>query len=218
MQDKLSINISDQSLLDLALTHSSCTKDDPSRNNNQRLEFYGDAVLKLIFSKYLFDRFPSSDEGLLTKYRARLISDDLLGQIADELGLSAYMKVGSSMVSKRPLPKSLLGDCLEAIIGAIYIDQGYQAAEDFVMLHWKKYINEAIKDAMEKDYKSLLQEAIQKEYKEPPNYQTIATYGLDHDKQFEVGVYIADKLLGSALGNSKKDAGQNAAKVALENL
>ncbi len=218
MQEKFSINISDQGLLKLALTHSSCTKDDPTENNNQRLEFYGDAVLKLIFSKYLFNRFPSSDEGILTKYRARLISDDLLGQIAEELGLSTYIKVGSSMMNKKPLPKSLLGDCLEAIIGAVYIDQGFQAAEDFVMLHWQKYINEAIKDAMEKDYKSLLQEAIQKEYKEPPNYQTIATYGLDHDKQFEVGVYIADKLLGKAIGNSKKDAGQNAAKVALENL
>lgn len=218
MQDRLSINISDPSLLKLALTHSSCTKDDPRENNNQRLEFYGDAVLKLIFSKYLFNRFKSSDEGLLTKYRARLISDDLLGQIAEELGLGAYIKVGSSMLGKNPLPKSLLGDGLEAIIGALYIDQGYQAAEDFVLLHWQKYIEGAIKDAMEKDYKSLLQEAIQKEYKEAPNYQTIATYGLDHDKQFEVGVYIADKLLGSALGNSKKDAGQNAAKVALENL
>ncbi len=218
MQSKLSINISDPNLLKLALTHSSCTKDDPSENNNQRLEFYGDAVLKLIFSKYLFNRFPSSDEGLLTKYRARLISDDLLGQIANELGLAADIKVGSSMTSKKPLPKSLLGDCLEALIGAIYIDQGFQAAEEFVLKHWQKYINEAIKDSMEKDYKSLLQEAIQKEYKEPPNYKIIATYGLDHDKQFEVGVYIADKLLGSAKGNSKKDAGQNAAKQALENL
>ncbi len=218
MQSKLSVNISDPNLLKLALTHSSCTKDDPTLSNNQRLEFYGDAVLKLIFSKYLFNRFPNSDEGLLTKYRARLISDNLLGQIADELGLAADIKVGSSMLSKKPLPMSLLGDCLEAIIGAVYIDQGFQAAEELVMLHWQKYINEAIKDSMEKDYKSLLQEAIQKEYKEPPNYRTIATFGLDHDKQFEVGVYIADKLLGSARGNSKKDAGQNAAKVALENL
>ncbi len=218
MKKNLEKFISDLSLLDLALTHSSCTKDNPQQANNQRLEFYGDAVLKLIFSKYLYQRFPNDDEGLLTKYRARLISDDLLGMIANELGLAQHIKVGSSMIQRAGLPKSVLGDSLEAIIGAIYIDQGYETAETFVMQHWQTYVDQALKDAMEKDYKSLLQEAIQREHKEPPSYKTISSKGPDHDKQFEVGVYIGEKLLGKASGNSKKEAGQNAAKVALENL
>lgn len=214
----LELNLSDSSLLELALTHSSCTKDNPDLVNNERLEFFGDAVLKLIFSKYLYNRFPESDEGLLTKYRARLISDDLLSKIAHSINLAAHLKIGSSLARKTNLPKSIIGDSLEAIIGAIYIDKGFEAAESFVMRQWHDYIEEAIVDSIEKDYKSLLQEKIQRDHKESPDYRTISSSGPDHDKQFEVGVYIAGKLLGSATGYSKKDAGQNAARVALESL
>lgn len=214
----LNLNLSDTSLLELALTHSSCTKDNPERANNERLEFYGDAVLKLIFSKYLYLRFPKVDEGMLTKYRARLISDDLLSGIAIALELDKALNVGSSLAGKAQLPKSVIGDTLEALIGAVYIDRGFETAEAFVMEHWQDYIEEAIIDSIEKDYKSILQEIVQKEYKEPPEYRTITCEGPDHAKEFEIGIYVADNLVGSAKGYSKKEAGQNAAKAALKSI
>lgn len=218
MTEFLDIKFSDSTLLKLALTHSSYTKDHPDADNNERLEFYGDSVLKLIFSEYLYYRYPDADEGELTKYRARLISDDLLATIGQDLGLNSKIIVGSSLSSKTKLPRSVIGDAMEALIGAIYIDQGYERAESFVMQYWAKYIDDAIRDAIEKDYKSMLQERIQRDYKEAPFYKTLSVSGPDHDKEFEIGVYIADKLLGKASGNSKKEAGQNAAKAALEGL
>ena len=211
-----SLNFTDPSLLELALTHSSCSKDNPEQLNNERLEFYGDAVLKLIFSKYLYYKFPESDEGILTRYRARLISDSLLAEIAHEIEVDKHIKVGSSLSGKPKLPASVIGDSLEAIIGAIYIDQGFDAAEKFVLTTWEPHIENAIRDAIEKDYKSLLQEKIQRDHDSPPDYRTISSSGPDHNKEFVIGVYVAGKLLGQASGNSKKEAGQNAAKVALE--
>ncbi|MDD9898319.1 MAG: ribonuclease III [Candidatus Melainabacteria bacterium] len=213
-----SLNFQDLSLFELALTHSSCSKDNPQQLNNERLEFYGDAVLKLIFSKYLFYKFPDSDEGVLTRYRARLISDALLADIAHEIGVDNQIKVGSSLAGKPKLPASVIGDSLEAIIGAVYIDKGFDAAENFVLLAWEPHIENAIRDAIEKDYKSLLQEKIQRDHDNPPDYKTLGSSGPDHNKEFEVGVYAGDKLLGQASGKSKKEAGQNAAKVALESL
>lgn len=218
MTEFLDLKLADSTLLKLALTHSSYTKDHPDEDNNERLEFYGDSVLKLIFSEYLYYRYPDANEGELTKYRARLISDDLLATIGEELGISNKIIVGSSLSGKTKLPRSIIGDVLEAVIGAIYIDQGYDRAESFVMQYWAKYIDDAIRDAMEKDYKSMLQERIQKEYKEAPQYQTLSSSGPDHDKEFEIGVFVGDRLLGKASGNSKKEAGQNAAKAALEAL
>lgn len=214
----LELNLSDPSLLDLALTHSSCTKDHPEQLNNERLEFFGDAVLKLVFSKYLYNRFPDSHEGLLTKYRAHLISDLLLSRIAKAIQLDQEIKVGSSLANKKTLPKSVVGDTLEAIIGAIYIDKGFEAAESFVMKQWHDFIEEALVDSIEKDYKSLLQEKIQRDSNEPPDYRTVDSSGPDHAKEFEVGVYVRDKLIASARGYSKKEAGQNAAKAALDVL
>lgn len=213
--------ITNPELLLQALTHSSYTKDHPEVANNERLEFYGDAVLKLVFSKYLFNRFPDADEGLLTKYRARLISDDLLSTIGAQLELNKILRVGVSMYKNgapKKLPKSMLGDTVESLIGAVYLDQGFGEAEDFILMNWADLIEQALKDATTADYKSLLQERIQREYKMSPQYKTIDAFGPDHDKEFEIGVYIEDKLLGKARGDSKKDAGQNAAKVALEGM
>lgn len=213
--------ITNPELLLQALTHSSYTKDHPEVVNNERLEFYGDAVLKLVFSKYLFHRFPDADEGLLTKYRARLISDDLLSTIGSQLELNKVLRVGVSMYKNgapKKLPKSMLGDTVESLIGAIYIDQGYGAAEDFVLKYWADLIEQALKDATTADYKSLLQEKIQREHKKSPEYRTLDSFGPDHNKEFEIGVFIEGKLLGKARGDSKKEAGQNAAKVALEGM
>ena len=157
----------------------------------------------------------------MTKYRSRLISDDLLSDIGRDLELNKILRVGVSMYKNgapKKLPKSVIGDSVEALIGALYIDQGFTPAEDFILQNWSDLIEQALKDATTADYKSLLQEKIQKEYKQSPEYKTLETFGPDHSKEFEIGVYIEEKLLGQARGESKKDAGQNAAKVALETL
>jgi ribonuclease-3 len=204
-------------LIKLALTHSSYSKDHPSAVNNERLEFFGDAVLKLIFSQYLFKRFPDLNEGLLTKYRANLISDDLLARVAHQLGIEKQIIVGTSLQNTR-LPKSVLGNAVEAMIAAIYISEGFTAAEDFVLKAWAPFIEESIQDSVEKDYKSILQEKMQTVYNEAPVYETLGFSGPDHSREFELGVYIGGQLLGSGKGLSKKAAGQAAARDALELL
>lgn len=206
-----------QDLIDEALTHSSLTKDDSKRKSNERLEFFGDAVLKLVFSKYLLNRFQEADEGLLTKYRARLISDDLLSSIAEHIDLQKHLRIGSSMTNMKQ-SKSILGNALEALIGAVYLAKSYEDAENFILELWHDHIDKALEDALSLDYKSLLQEKIQSLYKMQPDYKTLSSIGPDHSKEFEIGVFIEDKLLGQAKGATKKIAGQNAAKVALENL
>jgi len=202
-------------LLEQALTHSSLTKDDSKIHNNERLEFLGDAVLKLVFSQYLFERYPHADEGLLTKYRSKLISDSLLEIIGYKLGFDRSVKLGQMMRNKT-VPKSIVGNVVEAIIGALYLDQGFAAAEKFILELWQEHIEIAIEESTSTDYKSLLQERIQKEYKIQPEYKTLDSFGPDHEKSFEVGVYLAGRLLAKAEAPSKKLASQLAAKKALE--
>lgn len=207
----------------LAFTHSSYSQDYPNEPNNERLEFYGDAILKLIFSRYLFDKFADCNEGTLTQYRSRLVSDDLLSEISLHLAFDKKIIIGSSLQNQTrdknaKLPKSVIGDALEAYIAAIYIDKGYHAAEEFVLSTWEPFIDKAIKDSIEQNFKSELQDTIQKSYNQSPHYKTLTVSGPDHSQSFEVGVYLNDKLLGKGMGNSKKAAGQEAAKDALNNL
>jgi ribonuclease III len=210
------LELLNKDLIQEALTHSSLSKDDKDKKNNERLEFFGDAVLKLIFSKYLLSRFVDADEGLLTKYRSRLISDELLSTIALEIGIEKHIKTGSS-VAQHQISKSILGNTIEALIGAIYNARGYELAENFVLELWDKHIDQALEDALILDYKSLLQERVQALYKTAPEYRLLRSSGPDHAKEFEIGVFVDDKLLGQAKGLTKKIAGQNAAKAALEN-
>ena len=205
-----------------ALSHSSLTKDDPEHLNNDRLEFYGDAVLKLVISKYLFDRFPEEDEGILTQYRARIISDDLLGEIGFSLGFDKQVKLGASLNASRAkglaVPKSVVGDAVEAHIAALYIDQGYEAAEKFILETWEPFLEQAIAESISTNYKSELQAYYQGKYKESPSYRTIESSGPDHAKEFEMGVYFRGDLIASAKGANKKDASQAAAQAALVKL
>ena len=208
----------DAELLRTSLRHSSCSKEHPETNNNQRLEFYGDSVLKLVFSKYLYNRFPEADEGLLTKYRARLISDDLLATIAEEkFSISQVIEISQSM-NRAKLPRSISGDALEAIIGAVFIDKGLDFAEKFILALWQDYIEQALVDALEIDFKSILQQNLQKIHKEHPNYKTLETIGPAHQRSFVVGVYLGEQLLAKGTGLNKKLAGQAAAKQALDKI
>jgi ribonuclease III len=201
-------------LYEQAFIHSSYRRENNLDTDNERLEFFGDAVLKLVFSEYLIERFPEEGEGVLTKYRSRLISDELLAQIASELDFKSKVKVGDSLSGK--IPKSILGDALEAFIGAVYREVGYDEAKNFILKYWAKYIDKAIDDSVSKDYKSILQEKVQKSKNLQPEYKTLSKSGPDHDQIFEVGVYLEGKLLGKGKGHSKKKAGLKAAEEAVK--
>lgn len=207
--------ITNEALLKQALTHSSYTKDHPQKLNNERLEFFGDAVLKLVFSRYVFKHYPLADEGILTKYRARLISDAVLAKVGKKLEIEKYLIVGASLQNKK-LPDSIIGDGVEALIAVIYLDKGFEIAENFVLELWHDFIELSIQESTEIDYKSALQELMQKLHKKSPEYRTLTSSGPDHEREFEIGVYIDETLLGKAFGATKKAAGQNAAKIALE--
>ena len=202
-------------LFKLALTHSSFTKDNPDEDNNERLEFYGDAVLKLVFSKYLYERFPKSKEGELTKYRAKLISDNLLTEIGHNLGIDKKIITGKSLKGKK-LPKSVVGDAIEAHIGALYIKKGFEEAENFILESWEPFLENSLQEALENNFKDQLQDFIQKKYNDIPRYKVLESSGPDHSKSFKMGVYFKDQLLGEGSGDSKKEASKEAAKDALE--
>ena len=208
-------SINDKDLLLNALTHSSKSREDETVRNNERLEFLGDAVLKLTITKYLFDKYPKAQEGILTKYRAKLISDKMLSSLAKKLNLAQHAVIGTTL-ARDNIPDSVSGDTVEALIGAIYLDSGIEKAHDFILELWQEDMSQAIEDALELEYKSRLQELIQDKFKILPIYKVISSKGPDHKKEFEIGVYLDAKLLATAKAFSKKDASQLAAKIALE--
>ena len=208
-------SINDKDLLLNALTHSSKSREDETVRNNERLEFLGDAVLKLTITKYLFDKYPKEQEGILTKYRAKLISDKMLSSLAKKLNLAQHAVIGTTL-ARDNIPDSVIGDTVEALIGAIYLDSGIEKAHDFILELWQEDMSQAIEDALELEYKSRLQELIQDKFKILPAYKVISSKGPDHKKEFEIGVYLDAKLLATAKAFSKKDASQLAAKIALE--
>ena len=205
-------------LLVSAFTHKSCTKDDPSLSNNERLEFLGDAVLKLVFSEYLSDSFPDENEGNLSKFRARLISDQLLAKLALGIGLDRMMRLGRMLKGQKLIPESVYGNALEALIAVIYKVIGYQQAKDFILQVWETDIQQAIHESINANYKALLIEKLQGLYAKAPSFETVEASGEDHDKKFTIAVIFEGKELGRGAASSKKEAGQNAAREALNNL
>ncbi len=204
-------------LFEQAYTHSSVTKEDAQIANNERLEFYGDAVLKLVFSEYLYNKFPDYPEGELTKLRSLLVSDQSLVKVATKINVLARIKVGDSLSRKKHLPESILGNAVEAHIAALYISQGYDAARDFILESWAE-LNETVLEDVGNNYKSILQDHFQRQHAKAPRYKTISHSGPDHDKNFEVGVYFDDAILGVGKGSSKKSASMAAAHDAVLKL
>jgi len=206
----------------LALTHSSYAHENKNLNlsHNQRLEFLGDAVLELAVSDYLFKNYPSFPEGALTKIRAGIVCEPSLFIIAREMKLGEYILMGKGEERcggrKRP---SILADAMEALIGAIYVDQGMEKAFDFIMERLKPVIDEVLKNGgLNKDYKTQLQELVQRKSENPLFYEIIEEYGPDHSKTFVAAVNCQGKTWGSGSGRTKKEAEQAAARDALEKM
>lgn len=201
------------SLLTLALTHRSASNTKAHPQNNERIEFLGDAVLELITSDYLYHRFPNYPEGKLTPLRASLVKTSTLAQIAKEIDLQKKIINSSDLISS-----SILANTVEAVIGAIYLDQGLGAAKKFIQKHLFPRLDKIIKDKLFVDPKSDLQEKAQAQGYPTPAYNTLKAIGPDHNKTFTVEVLINRQSLGKGTGKSLKQAETNAAKAALTKL
>ena len=216
-QEKLGYHFHKVKYLTIALTHSSYANEGKKGEPcNERQEFLGDAVLSIIVSDYLFRHYSHLPEGELTKLRAALVCEKALCQYAIELGLGNFLFLGKGEEStggrKRP---SILADAVEAVIAAIYLDGGMEPATEFV-LHYVVPAIENHTPAAFKDYKTILQEIIQKNPEERVTYELVEESGPDHNKHFVVEVHLNSNVIGRGEGRSKKNAEQAAAKVALE--
>ena len=217
LEEIIKYQFNDEMLIKTALSHSSFANESKSGIKcNERLEFLGDSVLSIVVSEYLFERFKNQPEGDLTKIRAALVCEKSLHKFALEINLGEfiYLGKGEERTGGRQRP-SILADAFEALIAAIYLDGGFEPAKEFVL----PFIIEALKHELEDelhDYKTALQEIIQKNPEEHVEYKIIEESGPDHDKRFTMAVMMNSNMIGKGTGKSKKQAEQLAAKEALK--
>lgn len=216
---KLDYTFKNPELLKNALTHSSYANEHRDRGvkNNERLEFLGDSVLGLICTKYIWNHYKNMPEGELTKLRSAIVCESSLYEFGLSIGLCDDLLLGkgekSSGGGRRP---SVLSDACEAVIAAVYLDGGFEEAEKFIIGFIKEKAEEIIRSHTTVDYKTLLQEIVQKNHEETLSYRLKSESGPDHDKRFEVEVLINSNVIATGEGKSKKLAEQAAAKQALE--
>ena len=210
LEKKIGINFKDKNLLIRSLTHKSFNSND----NNEKLEFLGDRVLGLIISKKLLELFPNDKEGQLDKKLASLVNRKKCCEISKKFFLESYLITGNVKTEKNKIEDKIISDACEALIGAIYLDQGFLNAEKFILKFWKNNLTINIKDQI--DSKTKLQEYSLKKYKILPKYKIISNTGPKHKPLFKVGVSIKNSKIYFAYGNSKKDAEQNAASLFLK--
>ena len=220
LQPRLSYSFGDESLLRLALTHPSVAHEQgASVQHNQRLEFLGDAVLQLVLTGELYEKFPAMGEGPLTKARAQMVNRRALAKQGRRLGLGEHLILsrGEEASGGRERP-SALADAFEALLGAIFLDGGFKAARDFVLRQFREEFGELEVIPNLENPKGELQELLQANSTEAPQYQLESVSGPDHDRLFESAVYHQGVELGRGRGKSKKEAESQAAFVALGNL
>ena len=217
----LGISFNDPSLLEQALVHRSYINENPgfALASNERLEFLGDAVLGLVVAERLYQDFPHFTEGEMTKLRAALVCQNTLTRIARTIGLGDYLYLGKGEEASGGRSKSAnLARALEAVIGAIFLDQGSVTTSDFILRLFDKELEKVTSRGAGIDYKSQLQELIQAKGQPPPVYRVIEAVGPDHDRRFTVEVRAGGVVLGKGSGKSKKTAETEAARSALEGL
>lgn len=215
LEEVVGYRFKDPGLLKQALSHKSFASESGSGVYNERLEFLGDSVLAAVVAHVLYAGYPREPEGGLSKRKSLLVSRPSLAAWGEELGLGAhlYLGVGEESTGGRTR-QSLLANAVEALIGAIYLDGGYEPAAAFV----RSWCASRHGSLLETDHKSRLQETLQKRFKSPPSYETTASTGPDHAKVFEVRVRMAERELGRGTGRSKKEAEQAAARDALTRM
>jgi ribonuclease-3 len=218
LEAKIGHTFGDARLLLHALQHRSYVAEQPGVQSNERLEFLGDAVLGLIVTDTLFRRWPDLPEGALAKARAAVVNSEYLAGVAGELGLGSYIRLGKGEAASGGREKpSILADAMEAIIGALYLDGGFEVARSFVDRFVEDRLQDAVTGDGSKDFKTRLQEISAQRWAKLPVY-SVDAFGPDHAKRFEARVMLNGKVAGTGRGRSKKQAEQAAARAAWENL
>ena len=215
LEKSLGYQFKDKKLITEALTHRSFSKE----FNNERLEFLGDAVMDLIVGEFLFFLFPQAEEGKLSKLRAALVNEESFTKFAKKLNLGKFLRLSNAEENNGGRNKpSILSSAFEAVIGALYLEAGFDKTKEIALNLLKKVYPTINPDELLKDYKTTLQEITQAYFGEVPEYRVINTTGPDHKKEFEIAVFIQGKEYAKAKGKSKKTAQQEGAKKTIEIL
>lgn len=211
----------DPDLLNRALTHSSYNneKSNFQKENNERLEFLGDAILDAVISEHLYNRFSAYEEGDLTRMRACIVCEHSLAECASKLQIGKYLLLGKGEENTGGRKRnSILADTVEALFGAVYLDGGWKKTRVFILTCLKNLIQEAVNGKRYLDYKTKLQEVVQAKSDFAIHYDTVKEEGPDHNKTFYIDVFVGKRIKGSGVGKSKKEAEQNAAQDALRKM
>lgn len=218
-KQKNNIEFTNTALLEQAFIHRSYINENPRTGlvHNERLEFLGDAVLELIVTKYLYEKYPHQNEGDLTAYRSALVNAVTLGDLASALCFNDMMKLSKGEAKDvHRARSSILADAYEAFVGALYLDQDFDTVKEFVTNTLLIKTDEIIRKGLYKDAKSFVQEKSQELYGITPNYKILSEEGPDHDKLFLVGIYFGDEKIAEGSGKSKQEGETVAARKALE--
>ena len=218
LQEKLGYTFQETKHLIGACIHSSYVNEnkDEVKGHNERHEFLGDSVLGLIVAEELYLRLPDEPEGSLSRLKAALVEAEACVRYVETLGIESYLVLGKGEAQNQGRGhQTILADFFEAVMAAIYLDGGYGACRSFFLKHFSDLIEVGI-ESPEKNAKVRLQDLIQKEFKEPPEYKVLSEEGPGHEREFTVAVYVKDEEVGRGVGHSKKDAQNEAARVALE--
>ncbi len=220
LMERIGYEFKDLSLLRQAVTHRSYLNEHPDwpSGHNERLEFLGDAVLELVVTEYLYANYPAETEGQMTNWRAALVNANILSDITNRFSLNDYLLLsrGESRDTGRAR-QYILANAIEALIGAMYLDGGYEPCKEFITKFVLVRLPEIIEAKLYRDAKSTLQEEAQERLSVTPTYQVMEEWGPDHARQFRIGVYLGKELAGEGQGSSKQDAQQAAAEDALKN-
>ena len=219
LEKKLEVDFKDKNLLTQAFVHRSYLNENPEfpLSQNERLEFLGDAVLELVVTEYLYQKYPDKPEGELTSWRAALVNAKMLSQIAKDLGFEAFLILSRGEAKETGKAREfILANTLEAFIGSLYLDRGLKAAEKFIKAHVLIRLPHILEAKLFQDAKSHFQELAQEKAKVTPTYQVLSEWGPDHLKQFQVGAFLGEELIAEGEGSSKQEAESEAAKNALK--
>ena len=219
LEAKLNLKFKNRDFLIQAFCHRSYLNENPDfpLGHNERLEFLGDAVLELVVTEYLYQKYPQKLEGDLTNWRAALVNAKMLSKVAKKLGFNPFLLLSRGEAKETGKARQyILADTLETLIGAIYLDQGYLKCEEFITKYLIKELPEIIEKGLFKDAKSHFQEEAQERVGITPTYEVLREWGPDHAKNFIIGVFLEKELVAKDEGSSKQEAEEAAAKKALE--
>lgn len=218
-EKKTGITFKNKKLLEQAFIHRSYINENSGGrlSHNERLEFLGDAVLELIVTDYLYNKYDDRDEGELTAYRSALVNAIIIGEVAMSLGMNEYLLLSKGEAKDIGKARNyILANTYEAYVGAVYLDQGYDVARDFISNTLFGKIDAIVAKKLWRDPKSLVQEKAQEYVNVTPSYKVIHESGPDHDKSFTVGIFFGEDRIAEGKGHSKQEAEQSAARAALE--